>query len=47
MKNGDPNASISSVPFEILRNKDWLARDMQIDPAYEVTEVPSADNDLE
>ena len=36
MKNGDPNASTSSVPFELLRNKDWLAKDMQIDPAYDV-----------
>ena len=37
MKNGDPNASTSSVPFEQLKTKDWLARDMMIDPAYEVT----------
>ena len=36
-KKGDPNASVSSVPLEALNNKDWLAREMGIDPAYDIT----------
>ena len=41
MKNGDPNASTSSVPFELLKNKDWPAKDLSIDPAYDI-QVASA-----
>lgn len=41
LKNGDPNASTSYVPFEMLNHKDWLAKDMQIDPVYDV-QVASA-----
>ena len=36
-RKGDPNASVSSVPLEALNNKDWLAREMGIDPAYDIT----------
>ena len=36
-KKGDPNASVASVPFNNLNNKDWLARDMAIDPAFDIT----------
>lgn len=46
MKNGDPNASTSSVPFQMLSNKDWLAKDMSIDPAYDV-QIQSAAADGE
>jgi len=36
-KKGDPNASVASVPFNNLNNKDWLAREMAIDPAFDIT----------
>ena len=36
-KKGDPNASVSSVPLGSLINKDWLAREMNIDPAFDIT----------
>ena len=36
-KKGDPNASVSSVPLAAMTNKDWLAREMAIDPAYDIT----------
>ena len=36
-KKGDPNASVSSVPLAAMTNKDWLARDMNIDPAFDIT----------
>ena len=36
-KKGDPNASVSSVPLAALTNKDWLAREMGIDPAFDIT----------
>ena len=36
-KRGDPNASVSTIPFNRLTNKDWHARDMAIEPAYDVT----------
>ena len=36
-KKGDQNASVASVPFNHLNNKDWLARDMAIDPAFDIT----------
>ena len=45
-KMGDPNASTSSVPFGNLNNKDWLARDMAIDPAFDIT-VQTADQEEE
>ena len=47
MKNGDPNASTSSVPFAMLSNKDWLAKDMQIDPAYDVQVMGAPDGEPE
>lgn len=36
-KKGDPNASVSAIPFAKLPQKDWHARDMAIEPAYEIT----------
>lgn len=46
-KNGDPNASVSSVPFNCLNNKDWLAREMAIDPAFDITLHTAADSNQE
>ncbi len=46
MKMGDRNASTSSVPFADLNNKDWLARDMAIEPAFDIT-VHTAAGDTE
>ena len=43
-KKGDPNASTSSVPFNALTNKDWLARDMAIDAPYDITMRTTDDN---
>ena len=45
-KRGDPNASTSSVPFTSLNCKDWLSRDMNIDPAFDVV-AHTADQDEE
>ena len=36
-KKGDPNASISAIPFNKLPNKDWQAREMAIDAADATT----------
>ena len=44
-KMGDPNASTSTVPFNKLNNKDWLARDMAIDPAYDISVLTAAYED--
>ena len=44
---GDPNASTSSVPFVNLNNKDWLARDMAIDPAFDITVHTAAGDGVE
>ena len=41
-KKGDPNASVSTIPFNKLTNKDWHARDMAIEPAFDVTVETSA-----
>ena len=46
-KMGDPNASTSSVPFVNLNNKDWLARDMAIDPAFDITVHTAAGDGVE
>lgn len=46
-KKGDPNASISAIPFTKLTQKDWLARDMAIEPAYEITVDTTADQEEE
>ncbi len=46
LKMGDPNASTSSVPFNNLNNKDWLAREMAIEPAFDIT-VHTAAGDTE
>ena len=31
------NYSTSSVPFNNLNGKDWMAKEMSIDPAYDIT----------
>jgi hypothetical protein len=46
LKMGDPNASTSSVPFNNLTNKDWLARDMAIEPAFDIT-LHTATNEMD
>lgn len=43
-KQGDPNAAVSSVPLNQLNNKDWLAKDMAIDPAFDITVNTAADS---
>ena len=42
-KKGDPNASVSSIPFNKLNSKDWLAREMAIEPAYDITVASTVD----
>ena len=42
-KKGDPNASVASVPFGALNMKDWHAREMAIDPAFDITVHTAAD----
>lgn len=34
------------MPMDMLKNKDWQAREMSIDPAYDV-QVATADGDYE
>ena len=46
-KQGDPHAAVSSVPFGQLNSKDWLARDMAIDPAFDITVHTAADSNTE
>ena len=46
-KKGDPNASISYIPFYKLNQKDWTAREMSIEPAFDVTVATSADQEEE
>ena len=44
-KMGDPNPSTSMVPFAKLNNKDWLARDMGIDAAYDISVLTAANEE--
>ncbi len=46
-KKGDPNASIASIPFYKLTLKDWTAREMSIEPAFDVTVATTADQEEE
>jgi len=46
-KKGDPNASIASIPFYKLTLKDWTAREMSIEPAFDVTMATTADQEEE
>jgi len=47
LKNGDPNALISTMPMEMLKNKDWQAKEMSIDPAYEIQLASTEDGEQE